>query len=135
AGHELLLIVRSTTVPVARLVAPSARLLEFPVDPYTLRAGENETSLEGLFQQVRAFQPDLLVLASYQWTVVEEQLAVALSDVPVAGMTGHLCPGTGSASTIRFTRQVEVPRELPQLEKNPPLSHLLLHQPVLSAPP
>ena len=37
AGHELLLIVRSATAPVARLVAPSAQLLEFPVDPSTPR--------------------------------------------------------------------------------------------------
>src|SRR5205807_466858 len=90
----------------------SAQLLEFPVDPYTMTAGKNETRLDGLFQQVRAFQPELLVLASYQWTLAEEQLTAALSDVPVAGMTGQLCQGTGRVSVIRFTRQVEVPREL-----------------------
>ena len=35
AGHELLLLVRANTVPVARLVVPSASLLEFPIDPHT----------------------------------------------------------------------------------------------------
>src|SRR5207253_10462888 len=78
AGHELLLIVQSNTAAVARLVAPSARLLEFPGNPYTMTTGKNKTQLEWLVQQVRAFQPELLVLASYQWTMVEEQLAVAL---------------------------------------------------------
>ncbi|MBI1915717.1 MAG: glycosyltransferase family 9 protein [Planctomycetes bacterium] len=130
AGHELLLIVRSNTIPVARLVAPAARLLEFPVDPYTMTAGKHVIRLEWLVRQVRAFQPDLLLLASYQWTVAEEQLAAALSDVPVAGMTGHLCPGTGPASGIRFTRQVEVSRELHELEKNRRLCEMLLDRPV-----
>src|SRR5438067_1271283 len=87
AGHELLLVVRQNTVPVARLIAPSARLLEFPFDPYTLTAGKHTIRLEWLFRQVRAFRPDLLLLASYQWTVAEEQLAAALPEVPVAGMT------------------------------------------------
>jgi len=130
AGYELLLIVRSNTVPIARLVAPSARLLEYPVDPYTMTAGKNETRLEWLFQQVRAFQPELLLLASYQWTVAEEQLAAALSEVPVAGMTGQLCLGPWPASSIRFTRQVEVPRELHELEKNRRLGEMLLDRPV-----
>src|SRR5262245_16858646 len=130
AGHELLLIVRSTTAAVARLVVPSARLLVYPLDPYTMTAGENETRLEGLFQQVSAFQPELLLLASYQWTLAEEQLAASLSDVPVVGMTGHLCPGTGRASNIRFARQVEVPRELHELEKNRRLCETLLDRPL-----
>lgn len=130
AGHELLLVVRSNTVPVARLVAPSAQLLEFPVDPYSRTAGKNKSELEGLVQQVRAFQPELLVLASYQWTLTEEQLAAALADVPVAGMTGHLCPETWAPSSIRFSRQVEVLRELHEWEKNRRLCELVLDRPV-----
>ena len=110
AGHELLLIVRSNTVPVARLVAPSARLLEFPGNPYTMTVGKNKTQLEWLVQQVRAFQPELLVLASYQWTMVEEQLAVALAEVPTAGMTGQLCPGTWSPVEHRLYSTVSARR-------------------------
>jgi ADP-heptose:LPS heptosyltransferase len=135
AGHELLLLVRSTTVPITRLVAPSARLLVFPVDPYTLTGGKHAIRMEWFFQQIRAFQPELLLLASYQWTVAEELLAAALVEVPVAGMSGHLCPGTWRTSGIRFARRVEVPRELHELEKNRRLCELLLDRPVAADRP
>src|SRR5262249_52860003 len=129
-GHELLLIVRPSTVPIARLVAPSAQFLEFPVDPYALTAGRNATRLEPLVQQVRAFQSDLLVVAPYQWTATDEQLAAVLSEVPAAGMTGHLCQGPWPAKGIRFTQQAKVSRDLHELEKNRRLCEMLLDRPV-----
>lgn len=135
AGHELLLIVRPQVKAIAHLIAPYARLLELPLNPYGQVRPEWGEVLQPLFAQARSFNPDLLLIAPCQWTLFEEQLAHALDKVPVIGMSGWLYPGSAYdgeqfESTLRFTVQAQVERTQHELVKNERLCEAVLGKPV-----
>lgn len=135
AGHEILMVVRPQVKAIARLILPYSRLLELPLNPYTEIDDSWPGRLQPLFDQALAFRPDVLLVAPCQWTLFDEQLAQALDNVSVIGMTGWLYPGSvydgqRFESRIRFTVQAQVERTQHELEKNQRLCETVLGRPV-----
>lgn len=121
AGHDLTLIVRPMLLPLMRAIAPGARILTLPVDPY--HGQLDPAAFTTLFAAATAPQPDLFLVAPYQWTPFEELLADALPGVRRIGMTGHLFPGDPRdgvryESRMTFDQAVEVSETTPELRKN-----------------
>ena len=134
SGHRLLLLVQPLVLPFARLVAPGALYLTIPAEPYTFRPDHLAEALEEFLGRVRAFSPDALVFAPYQWTAFEEYLASVLPGVPVLGMSGFPFAWTVEAdapkSKIAFSEQVLVDPWAHELEKNRQLAELILKRAV-----
>ncbi len=131
SGSELMLIVRSNAASVARLVAPAAQIIYLDQDPYSPRFAANGGDLDSVFEAVRRFQPDRLLVAPYQWTMFEERLAENLPDAGVVGMNGGLFlpesrPQPGCESRLAFDRRIEVSEQLPELRKNELLCSAIL---------
>lgn len=138
AGHDLTLIVRPLVLPLMRAIAPRAKVLSLPVDPYHGQLDAAE--LKNLVEQVSASQPDLFLVASFQWTPFEEFLADALPGVRRAGMTGRLFPGDprlGVRYQSRMTLDMtaDVLETTPELRKNELLCSTVLGRDVKLPPP
>src|SRR2546430_2604399 len=73
AGHELLLIVRPSVAPLVRYVAPGARTLVLPMEVYRDDIDSHWNEFPEVFAAARAFAPDALVIAPFQWTRFEER--------------------------------------------------------------
>ena len=131
AGLELMLIVRSTAASVARLVAPSARIIYLNQNPYSPRFAASGNDLSSLFEAARRFQPNRLLVAPYQWTVFEERLAESLPGATVLGMNGGLSTRDLRShatcdSRLALDQQVDVSENLPELRKNELLCSAIL---------
>src|SRR5581483_685989 len=138
AGHALLLLVRPPLYPWARLLYPGAQIAEICVEPYLPvpeAEGPENAGLQPLVQRVRAFRPDLLLIAPFQWTYVEEHLIAAFPEVRAAGMTGARYPATVNHGQARPRMEVcvEAPAELPEWEKNRRLGEAVLGAPLSAA--
>ena len=121
AGHELLLVVRDFVAPLAKDIAPYAELAVCVGNPYLPNFGLDSPLLLEMKKQVERFSADLLVVASYQYTQLEEQLAVCLPGIDIIGFSGHLFqpqPNVVLPSTIAFSSQVQVSLETPESTKN-----------------
>ena len=129
AGHELLLVVRDFVAPLAKDIAPYAELAVCTGNPYQPNFSLNSPLLLEMKKQVERFSADLLVAASYQYTQLEEQLAVCLPGIDIIGFSGHLFqpqPNVVLPSTIAFSSQVQVSLETPESTKNEALCGAIL---------
>lgn len=138
AGHTLLLVVRDFVAPLAMDLFPDAVVLACPGNPYdrdfTL---QTPTGLEFL-RQVRAFEPMVLTVASYQHTVLEESLAEALPEADCVGFNGHLYqarPEVTEIVKIRFAARALVAAETKELTKNELLCAAVLGRDVVLPAP
>src|ERR1051325_3638601 len=93
AGHELRLLVRRDWETLVPHLAPGVSTHLIPGDPYSLAVRPQWDALEPLFAQARTFDPDLLLVAPFQWTLLEERLATECPRARVAGMRGHIYAG------------------------------------------
>jgi len=121
AGHELLLIVRDFVAPLAADLFPEARILRCTGNPYAREFAMGPGLGQELLQELKKFAPELLVIAPYQYTQLEETLAAALPEVDCLGFNGYLFQARmeiTAVSAIRFAVRVQVDREAPELEKN-----------------
>jgi ADP-heptose:LPS heptosyltransferase/polysaccharide pyruvyl transferase WcaK-like protein len=131
AGHDLLLLVRPAVRPWVGIVAPLAQAADIEVEPYLPHprfSGIEVAALRPLVRRVKAFQPDILLVAPFQWTHVEEHLIAAFPGVRVVGMTGARYPATvdhGGAAP-RMDVRIEVAANVPEWEKNRRLCEALL---------
>lgn len=150
AGHELMLIVRESVAPLARLVAPGSEVQILPLDPYAQSAYDAPAEF---FERCAAWSPELLVVAPYQWTQFEVRLADELADVPGVRFNGHpydpLGMGAGAPEAapleettamramrpMRPMRVVEVAAELHEVAKNERLACAILDREVQLPPP
>lgn len=135
AGHQLTLIVRPTLLPIMPLIAPGADVLVLPLDPYAPTIDWH--ALINLTDAAIAFDPDLLLIASYQWTPFEEHLAASLPGVRRIGFNGRLFPGDPRSGVYHNTQMtldvvVEVAEETSELHKNELLCSAVLgrHSPL-----
>jgi ADP-heptose:LPS heptosyltransferase len=132
AGHELLLIVRPLTAPLAAQILPGVRLLTLPVDPYSPQLTDPQTDLRPLIDEVVAFAPELLLVAPFQWTPFEARLSAALpAEVRRVGLTGYGYRGdwhTGREhdAPLKFDVAAPASEELPELAKNERLAQAVL---------
>lgn len=130
AGHELCLIVRPLLEPIITSIAPGARVIVCDINLYEAGLEVDSPTLAGVVARAKEFAPDMLVVAAYQWTVLEERLSLDLPNVPTVAMTGkrYANPNFGSAprSQLRVTRSVSVAEDLPEIAKNQLLAGAVL---------
>lgn len=132
AGHELLLIVRPLTAPLAAQLAPGTRLLTLEVDPYGPQLTDARTGLRPIFDAAADFRPDVLLVAPFQWTPFESLLSAALPpSVRRVGLTGCGYRGdwhTGQEHEAALALDIQAPasEELPELAKNERLAQAVL---------
>lgn len=88
AGHELALVVRPLVQPLARVMAPGARMIELPLEVYSGKLEASDERLDAVCEAARAFEPDVYVGAPYVWTLLEERLGTALEGVRRVGQAG-----------------------------------------------
>jgi ADP-heptose:LPS heptosyltransferase len=129
AGHEVTLIVRAGWLPIVQAVAPGAEVLVLPIDPYTTAIDWGK--LQQLVEAAVAVEPDVLLMASYQWTAFEEGLAERLPGVRTVGMSGKLFAGDPRlgvqiTTKMALSTRVEVAESAPELAKNELLCSALL---------
>lgn len=88
AGHELALVVRPLVQPLARVIAPGARMIELPLEVYNGKLEASDERLDAVCEAARAFEPDVYVGAPYVWTLLEERLGIELEGVRRVGQAG-----------------------------------------------
>ncbi len=140
AGHELMLIVRPSVASIVPHVAPGAAVVELPYEVYAADVAAKWDLFEGVFRAARDFRPDVLLIAPYRWTLLEERLAAELPGVRRVGMGGHLYrgdPHAGPAPQSSMRLDVVAPAEEAQaeVEKNRALAAALLGADVPEARP
>ncbi len=134
AGHELLLVVRPLVAPLARHIAPRAKVVELPYETYAHDLPEQWDRFTSLFDAAREFKPDALLIAPYRWTLFDERLARELPGVKRFGLSGHLYRGdpyrgNAPASGLQFDVVVEVCEDALEVEKNAALASGMLGGP------
>lgn len=136
AGHELTLLLRPLVTPISRLIAPNARIVEFSQSIYDPMLQPADANLEPLVAQAIEAKPDVLLVAAFQWTALEERLAEALTAenprLRVVALTGHPFEsatwGGAYESKLRARATVETEETLPELRKNERLASAVLGQ-------
>ena len=141
AGHELLLVVRRSVLPLVRYVAPGAATLVLPAEVYAGDDADHWARFNDIFAAARDFRPDALLVAPYRWTLFEEKLAAALPEtVKRIGMSGHLYSGDPHAGEAPASRMVfdvvaDVREDQAEVEKNAALCAAVLGNPPRSTQP
>lgn len=139
-GHELLLIVRKEVAPLAPLVAPEARVLALDADPYVPKSLWNRWSVNRLLAEAKAFRPELVVLAPYQWTRFDEDLAASFANVRRISMRGKLYrgkleDGADERTSLALVDVADVPENLLETKKNERLTSAILGEAIALPPP
>lgn len=132
AGHELMLVVRPLLEPIVPMIAPGARVMRCAAPVYAGSTEPGDASLAALADAARRFDPDVFLVAPFQWTVQEERLAISLSRARCVAMTGRLYrdPGFGAAPPSVIRPGVSVPEDLPETVKNEKLASAVLERAV-----
>jgi ADP-heptose:LPS heptosyltransferase len=130
AGHELALVVSPLVQPMARVIAPDAKLIELPVGVYDGRLERDDPRLDAMAEAARAFEPDVYIAAPYTWTVLEERLAHDLGDARTIGQAGGKffdpVHGPDHQALTPFDEVVRVNEDLHELRKSEALARAVL---------
>jgi ADP-heptose:LPS heptosyltransferase len=130
AGHELMLVVRPLVQPLVPLVAPGAAIAVCKASIYNPALREDDSSLSEVVAAARAWEPDVLLVAPYQWTVLEERLAADLPHARLITMSGKRFgdPRYGTAPPSGFPEHevVQVAEEVAEVRKNELLAGAVL---------
>jgi ADP-heptose:LPS heptosyltransferase/polysaccharide pyruvyl transferase WcaK-like protein len=130
AGHEILILCRPAVRPAARWVAPQAATIEISIDPYQPFAIDPANSLEPLWREVIAWDPNGLVIAPSQRTIFDEALMSRWTSGPIWGLDGGRYPSSvETAQTLGLATPrhwPQVPNEMPDLERNRLLAEAIL---------
>jgi heptosyltransferase-2 len=122
AGHELTLIVRPLVVPILGAIVPGARVISCGVNAYDPGLHVGAPALATIVEAARVAEPDLLLIPSYQWTVLEETLSAAFEGTPCVALSGKSfadqAQGPLRPSRLRITRVVQATEESPEVRKN-----------------
>jgi ADP-heptose:LPS heptosyltransferase len=122
AGHELVLVVRPLLEPLLSAIAPGARVIRCALNLYDPRLEPDSPALAGLSEAAAALDPDLLLVAPFQWTALDERLAADLTRARVVAMTGRRFFdhnfGPQPPSSLRVTDPVRAAEDAPELRKN-----------------
>lgn len=128
AGHELCLIIRPLLEPIIPLIVPGVRVIVCREKLYEPGLDPGAASLAPIVDEARAFAPELLLVAPYQWTALEVRLSHELGDIPCVAMTGKCYSSAEEPRrpTLRVTRSVAVSEEFPETHKNQLLAGAVL---------
>src|SRR5690606_23582907 len=85
AGHELAVVVPPLVAPLIDLIAPEARIITCPVNPYEAHLEPADERLDDVAAAARAFEPEMVVAAPWQATPLEARL---LGEFPQARRVG-----------------------------------------------
>ena len=140
-GHELMLVLRSFLAPLAKWVAPKAKLAPFEGDPY--RAGFEKdvpASLAPVIERIEEFEPDRIVVAPHQRTLVDEHIIKSFPAVESIALSGYLYPGDinlglNATSDVQFTQTVAVSVDDAEVRKNELLCSAVLGEALKLPPP
>jgi len=135
AGHELALVVRPLVQPIARLIDPGARIIEFAFDPYGSHGRDGPPGLDAVVEAARDFAPDVLVSAPYTWTMLERALAEGLPHARRIGLSGGCFGEEPAESGSPFDEVVRVSRDVHELRKSEALASAVLGRAVRLADP
>lgn len=122
AGHEPVLLVRESVVEAIPTILPGVQCIPLQGDPYQLQIEDAAAWCDDMLQVAKSLTPDLLLVAGFQWTLLEERLARELEPVPVVAMNGHVFRGDPEwgqplTSALRVDHLVEVDEDSSELEK------------------
>ncbi|MGD1916925.1 MAG: glycosyltransferase family 9 protein [Phycisphaerales bacterium] len=130
AGHEIAMVVQPLVQPLARTIAPGARIIELPIGVYNGRIEPEDERLDPVIEAVPAFEPAVIVGAPYTWTVLEDRLAAAFPDVRKIGQAGgrFIDPWNGRLTepTVPFDEIVRVNADLHEVRKSEALARTIL---------
>jgi ADP-heptose:LPS heptosyltransferase/chromosome segregation ATPase len=140
AGHELLLIVRTHVAPLAAWAVPGATIVQCVADPYQPQFQIDAAPDDRVVKALTAFDPDIFVVASFQHSQLEEQLAQRLPRAKAIGFGGELFQNDKSRNiahvpAINLAVQVQVGRDWLEARKNEVLASAILGTSVTLAPP
>ncbi|MFN0133224.1 MAG: glycosyltransferase family 9 protein [Phycisphaerales bacterium] len=134
AGHELTLIVRPLLGPLVSLVAPGARVTLCDANLYDPTLRVDAIELDDAAGAAAEADPDLLVVAPFQWTPLEERLARDLPRARSIGMAGRrfvaLDHGPTGEASWSPTTAVSVAEDVPEVRKNELLAGAILERAV-----
>ncbi len=128
AGHELMLVVRPLLEPVAPLVAPGARVVVAPEHLYRGALDPGDAGFGPVVEVAKAFVPEVVAVAPFQWTALEERLWATFSDARRLAMTGRLFtdPRFGPSAPSGIQPNVQVAEDAPESQKNARLASAIL---------
>ena len=140
AGNELILIVRAHVAPLAAWAMPGATIVQCVADPYRPSFQLDAVPDDRLIKAVAAFDPDIFVVASFQHTQLEEQLAQHIPRAKAIGFGGELFQNDAPrnithVSAINLAVQVQVGRDWHESRKNELLASAILGTSVSLPPP
>jgi ADP-heptose:LPS heptosyltransferase len=133
--HRLTLIVRSHVAPLVRTVFPTAEILELAANPYVPSFDPANHEFRDLLRKAREANPDLILIAPYQWTRFEEALMRGLPHLPVIRMSGVRFPPRGRRLNTSNHTIVRTPADASEVAKNEMLARAVLGAPVKLAAP
>ena len=110
------------------------------LNPYDSSFTGELGTLDQLISQIRDFQPELIVVAPYQRTRLDEYIVESFTDVPSIGFSGYLYRGDISigldfSSNLTFSQTVTVSEDDHELRKNELLCSAILGRSVSLPPP
>ena len=135
SGHRLTLIVHRHVAPFVRTVFPTVEILELAANPYVPSFDPANHEIRDLLRKAREANPDLILIAPYQWTRFEEALMGRLPQVPVIRMSGVRFPPRGRRLVASNHTIVRIPADTPEVLKNEMLTRAVLGAPVKLAAP
>ncbi|MEQ8317854.1 MAG: glycosyltransferase family 9 protein [Phycisphaerales bacterium] len=131
AGHELALVVSPLVQPMARAVAPTARLIELPINVYDGKLDADDERLDDVVEAAEAFDPEVLVGAPFTWTILEERLCEAFPKARRIGQAGGKFLDSefslDGATPVLFDEVVRVNEDLHELRKSEALARAVLN--------
>src|SRR4051812_36390777 len=129
-GHQLALIARPLLNPLLSLIAPGAHIIPFEANLYDPRLAPDSADLDAIAEAARAFDPEVLLVAPFQWTVLEERLAAVLPSARSIALSGRrfVDPEFGPAPPpiFRPAVRVEVAEDVAETRKNELLAGAVL---------
>jgi ADP-heptose:LPS heptosyltransferase len=133
AGHDLCLIIRPLLDPLIRTMVPGAKVIVCREPLYEPGLQPTSATLDTTAEEARRFGPEVLLIAPFQWTALEERLSIDFPGVPCIAMTGKrfMDPHFGPVvSRLRVTKSVPVAEADPELAKNAALAGAVLERPL-----
>lgn len=139
-GHQLLLVVRDFVAPLKELLFPETPHIVCPGNPYHAGFALDHEDGARILARIREFDPELIVAASYQYTLLEELTVRAFPSAASLGMTGYLYPGDPEAGraiepSLEFQARVAVDADAPEVRKNELLASAILGRDTVLPPP
>ena len=130
AGHELIMLVQPLVAPLVPLVAPGAEVITLDLNAYEASLTPDSDALDALAERARAAEPEMLLVAPYQWTAVDARLSRELPDARRVAFNGvpffHPDLAEPPDWAVLADTLLDVDEDTPELAKNKKLAGAVL---------